>query len=148
MASETAIRQPITVTADDVQAAQQLAEAVRRLTGDGATLVTADGQHIQIAPVLLRAIQQLIAALAQGDDVTLVPSHHDVSLAEAATLLNVSQPFLFGLLDAGEMAAQGVGDDRRIPLREVVAYKERRYARGRENLAAALRVVQEAGVYD
>ncbi len=71
-----------------------------------------------------------------------------VSLAEAATLLNVSGPFLLRLLDAGELPARGIGDERRIPLCEVREYNRRRRALNREDLATALRVVQEAGAYD
>jgi excisionase family DNA binding protein len=152
MASETDIRQPITVTVEDIQMVQRLADALRRAgrldDGQSVSLMTADGQTIEITPFLLGALQQVVELLAQGDDVALVPMHHDVSLSEAATLLNVSQPFLLGLLDAGEMTTQGTGDDRRIPLREVVAYKARRHARGLSNLSEALRIVQEAGSYD
>jgi excisionase family DNA binding protein len=145
------MRQPITVTAADVHAAQQLAEVLKRLqalNGGGATMVMADGQTIEVAPFLLGALQQLVALLAQGDDVALIPIHRDVSLTEAALLLNVSQSFLLRLLETGEMASQGTGDDRRIPLREVVGYKAQRHVQNRVDLATALRVVQEAGAYD
>ena len=152
MASETVIRQPFTVRVEGMQIVQQVADALRRADAlhdaRSATLMTGDGQTIEITPFLLGALQQVVELLAQGDDVALVPMHHDVSLSEAATLLHISQPFLLGLLDADEMTALGTGDDRRIPLREVVAYEARRHSQNREDLATALRVAQEAGIYN
>jgi excisionase family DNA binding protein len=152
MAPEEMSGRSVTVRADDITAARRLAAALEHLgrLGDhqGATMVTADGRSVEVAPFLLDALHELVVLLAQGDDVALVPVHHDVSLPEAATLLNVSRPFLLQLLDTGELPARGIGDDRRIPLREVVEYKTRRHALNRDDLATALRVVQEAGAYD
>jgi excisionase family DNA binding protein len=44
-------------------------------------------------------------------------------MAEAAALLNVSEPYLIGLLDAGKIACLGVGDSRRINADSLAAYK-------------------------
>ncbi len=72
----------------------------------------------------------------------------DVSLAEAATLLDVSLPILIRSLETGAIPSTGMGDERRIKLRDLVAYKEQRSADNRRDLATALAVVQEAGAYD
>jgi|SRR5579872_7237632 len=152
MSSETMSRQPITVKADDIMAAQRMDAALRQLdTPDdqhGAAMLTMDGTSVEVAPFLVGALRQLVALLAQGDDVALVPMQHDVSLAEAGELLNVSQPFLLNLLETGEIHAQGAGDHRRIPLRAVIEYKAWRHAKNMEDLATVLRIVQEAGAYD
>jgi hypothetical protein len=71
-----------------------------------------------------------------------------VSLAEAATLLRVSVTFLSQLLDTGELASRGEGDDRRVRVSDVVSYKQRRSADNRRDLATALTVAQEAEAYD
>lgn len=151
MVAET-IHPPITVTVDDIEAVQHIAEALQHSTIPGeqrtATIVTSDGQMIDVAAFLVEALQQLAVLLAQGDDVVLVPVDRSVSLSEATTLLNVSRSFLTQLLDAGELTARGTGDTRRLPLRAVVAYKMHRHVANTKDLAAALAVAQEAGSYD
>jgi hypothetical protein len=52
------------------------------------------------------------------------------------------------LLDTGELASHGEGDDRRVRVSDVVSYKQRRSADNRRDLATALAVAQEAGAYD
>lgn len=152
MASEAIDGRPITVAADDVHVAQWTAAALQRLVAEGgaldAAITTAEGDSVQIAPFLVAALQQLASLLAQGDDVALVPVHRDLSLAEAATLLHVSVPFLAGLLDADEISSSGTGDERRIRLGDLMAYKARRSDENRRDLATALAVAQEAGAYD
>ena len=152
MASETVGQGPITVTADDVPAAQRAAEALRDLLREGpvgsASIITATGERVEVPASLVAALEYLASFLAQGDAVTLVPVHRDVTLAEAATLLGVSVTFLSQLLDTGELASHGEGDDRCVRVSDVVSYKQRRSADNRRDLATALAVAQEAGAYD
>lgn len=152
MASEAIDSQPITVAADDVQPAQRTAAALQRLVAeDGpldAAITTADGDSVEIAPYLVAAFQQPASLLAQGDDVALVPVHKELSLTEAATLLCVSVPFLTRVLDAQEIPSSGTGDDRRVRLSDLIAYKARRSDANRRDLATALAEAQEAGAYD
>src|SRR2546423_13693013 len=152
MASETVGQGPITVTADDVPAAQRTAEALRHLLREGpvgpASIVVATGERVEVPASVVAALQYLASLLAQGDAVILVPVQRDVSLAEAATLLGVAVRFLSEWLDTGELASHGEGDDRRVRVSDMVSYKERRSADNRRDLATALAVAQEAGAYD
>ncbi len=90
----------------------------------------------------------LSAILARGDDVALVPLDKDVSVDEAARLLNVSSPFVERLLDDGTIPVVVVDTDRRIRLRDVLAYGQRRGDRSRRLLDEALSFAQEHGGYD
>ena len=152
MASGTVVQVPITVTADDVPATRRTAEALRDLLRAGpvgsACIVLATGQRVEIPASLVAALQYLASLLGQGDAVTLVPVQRDVSLAEAATLLGVSVTLLSQLLDTGELASRGEGDDRRVRVSDVVGYKQRRSADNRRDLATSLAIAQETGAYD
>ncbi|WP_375271338.1 helix-turn-helix domain-containing protein [Sphingomonas sp.] len=52
----------------------------------------------------------------------------ELTTQQAADLLNVSRSYLTGLLDKGEVAHAGTGDDRRIKARDVYTYKAERDA--------------------
>ncbi len=101
-----------------------------------------------LPPSLVRALDVAAAVLAQGDDVAIVPLHQHLTTFEAAALLNVSRPFLVTLLDKGAIPSTRTGSHRRVLVRDILAYKERRHSAGVRVLDDALSTVQEHGVYD
>ena len=77
-----------------------------------------------------------------------VPLDKDVSVDEAAMLLNVSHPFVEKLLDDGTIPAVEADASKRIRLRDVLAYRRRRSDKSRRLLDEALSFAQEHGGYD
>jgi excisionase family DNA binding protein len=153
MASETVERTAITIRAGDARAAQRVAEALLPVeTGNGArsaaTMVTAEGQTLELPGFLVTALHALVSLLARGDDVALVPVHRDLSIDEAAILLGVSPARLQELTETNDIPSTGSGAEARIRLADLVAYRERRSAQHRAYLAEALAIAQEAGAYD
>lgn len=77
--------------------------------------------------VIPRPVVELLARildhLANGAAVSVVPTHAELGTEEAATLLNVSRPFLVDkLLDTGRIAYRMVGNRRRVDAQSLLAY--------------------------
>jgi len=74
---------------------------------------------------VLQILLDVLAEIARGNAISVVPMNQEISTQEAATLLNVSRPFLVGLLEKNEIPFRKVGTHRRVLLKDVLGYKER-----------------------
>jgi len=80
-------------------------------------------QKIIIPPSALQLFIDLLEEMGQGNAVSLIPIHAELTTQEAADLLNVSRPFLINLLKEGKIPFRKVGTKRRILAKDVLRYK-------------------------
>ena len=66
---------------------------------------------------------QILDLLAQGRGVQIIPKEVELSTQQAASLLNVSRPYLISLLESGKIPFRKVGRHRRITFEDLMDYK-------------------------
>jgi excisionase family DNA binding protein len=86
------------------------------------------------------------AHMAAGRGVSVVPRNAELTTQQAADLLNVSRPFLIGLLKAGEIEFRTVGTHRRIKAASLIDYMRMDDQRRREAADELTRLGQEMGL--
>jgi excisionase family DNA binding protein len=110
-------------------------------------LVSTSGVAIDIPAPISNLMQQMVHQLLQGNSVTIVPIHKELTTQEAADILNVSRQYLVELLDAQAIPHTKVGTHRRIRFGDLMNYKNERDAKRREGLSRMTKKSQQLGLY-
>jgi excisionase family DNA binding protein len=108
------------------------------LAGDDALIVPRE------AAVLLA---QLLALLASGQGVQLIPDAAELTTQQAADFLNVSRPYLIKLLETERIPYRLVGTHRRISFADLRDYKRRDDLSRRQAADELSQLSQELGLY-
>ncbi|VVO84833.1 helix-turn-helix domain-containing protein [Pseudomonas silesiensis] len=87
-----------------------------------------EAHSVELPTSALRLLVDILAELAAGNAVKVVPVHAELTTQEAADLLNVSRPHLIKLLESGELSYHKTGKHRRVRFVDLMDYKNRRDA--------------------
>jgi excisionase family DNA binding protein len=130
--------EPVAPSAADAvvarESARRLAPALAQANGTMELRVGDQGggnEPVVIPTAAFRLLVSILAQMASGNAVRLIPHHAELTTQEAAELLNVSRPYIVRLLDEGQIPSHRVGTHRRVLFKDVMVYKEEhRRARG------------------
>lgn len=136
---------------EEIAQAREASRQLARLLPDGhqsLRLVTESNQHEMIAlpPTALRMLVDILTQLGQGHPVTIVPGKLELTTQDVADYLNVSRPFVVGLIESGKLPARKVGTHRRVAFEDLVRYDDQQRARSRAALDELAAIDRELGL--
>ena len=140
---------PLLPTEQDAALARTSSRLLAACIGHGATarLRVIDGQdEIEVPVAALRMLVDILANMAEGNAISLVPIHAELTTQKAADFLGVSRPHLVGLVDKGEIPHHKVGTHRRIFFRDLLAYRKERMGQSKAALDALAEQAQKLGM--
>ena len=94
----------------------------------------AEEESLPLPAAVLDLLLAILTEMAEGNAVTLIPIHAELTTQRAADLLNVSRPFVVELLEKGEIPYRKVGTHRRILFRDLMEFKQRSEAKRKKAL--------------
>jgi excisionase family DNA binding protein len=136
---------PITLPQGEVQEVRKLERLLKR--GD-LTLVSNSGENIEFPTTVYEVFKRIVELMAEGKAVTLVPDNQVVTTQRAADILGMSRPFFIKLLETGVMAYHRIGNQRRVYLRDVLRFAQKRDTEREAALNRLSRHALETGLYE
>lgn len=95
-------------------------------------LVELDELAHNASPELRDVLLSLSRCVREGDEIVVIDSSKTVTPIQAAERLGMSRTHLYKLLDRGEIVFHRVGRDRRIRVKDLLQFEEKRQDDRRE----------------
>ncbi len=109
-------------------------------------LQTPDAAPLDLPAPAAELLLRLLDEMAQGNAVTLIPMHAELTTQQAADFLGVSRPFVIKEIEEGRLPARRVGTHRRVLFRDLLDYRARKRADQQHALDELTRLSQEMGL--
>ena len=90
---------------------------------------------------------QILDALARGQGVQIIPKEAELTTQQAADMLNVSRPYLIGLLESDQIPYRKVCRHRRITFENLMNYKRHDDLKRRAAADDLADLSEELGLY-
>ncbi len=110
-----------------------------------AVTVVAEGGSIIVPEEVAEAVAQVVAAMADGLAVVVLPVHQALTTQRAAGLLGLKRRDMLDLLDAGEIPHHQDGRHRRIALHDLLTFAAKRRGKQYEAIDDMVEIGYESG---
>jgi excisionase family DNA binding protein len=104
-----------------------------------------DDDALVVPREIAMMLAQVLSMLESGTVVQIMPHSAMLTTQQAADLLNVSRPYLIGLLEADKIPFTMVGTHRRIAFGDLLAYQNEDYQRRRAVVDELTRMAGDLG---
>lgn len=112
-----------------------------------AKLVDSNGKEISIPESTYQVLRKVTEVMVSGQAVSVIAKKDEVSIQEAADILNVSRSFLMKLLEERKIPFTKVGSYQYIRFEDLMTYKQQRNIQRQEGLTELTQFLQEEGFY-
>jgi excisionase family DNA binding protein len=144
-----AAAQAIQVAPRDQQEIEQASKLYRSLLQEGtAALIGPDGTKIDLPTSVHEVLVRVFEKMQEGKAIAVLPLMEELSTQAAADLLGVSRQFFVRECEANKLPFHHTGTHRRVLLKDLLDYKERREKARRESIVRIARHSEELGEYD
>lgn len=127
--------QPVSPTQHDSELAQSCSRLLARfIRSDLSVRIAESGETTTLPAAAVRLLVDLLSAMAEGNAVTVIPIHAELTTQQAADLLGVSRPFLIKQIEEGKLPHHMVGSHRRVFFKDLMAFKQEQQARSEQAL--------------
>ncbi|MCW5871368.1 MAG: excisionase family DNA-binding protein [Candidatus Eremiobacteraeota bacterium] len=124
-------------------------EALHELKSEETSVFLLIGEKkLQLDPYIANLLVEVFEQLSEGKPVSILPHNAEMTTRQAASILNVSRPYVSKLLKEGKMDFEMRGTHRRIRLEEVMRYKQEQAVRRRDALARMTEIAEELDLPD
>jgi excisionase family DNA binding protein len=136
--------EPVTPTSDDVRLAKKSSRRLAPFLNRKLNVrIGETDEQIELPATAVRLLIDILSAMAEGNAVTLIPIHAELTTQQAADLLGVSRPFLVKQLEEGLIPHRRIGTHRRILFSDLMKYKHEIDRRRTEALDELTKQAQE-----
>lgn len=129
----------------------KMAELYRLLIHSGKAALIGPGrdcERIELPDSVYQILLRVVETMQEGKAIAVVPLMQKMTTQAAANFLGVSRQFLVRELEGGKVQFHYVGTHRRIYLRDLLEYREKRMHARRGSIERMARKEEELGGYD
>ncbi len=124
----TVLDEAVAPTEQETKLAQESSRRLNSLAEQDhvQVLIRADDKHssaVELPRAAVGLLMRILTEMAEGNAITLIPIHAELTTQQAASVLGVSRPFLIQQMEAGKIPFRKIGTHRRIRFQDIMDYK-------------------------
>lgn len=126
----TVLDETVSPSEQDTKIAQESSRRLSRFTKqDRLTLQLPEKDHatetIELPRAVVGLLMRILIEMAEGNAITLMPIHAELTTQQAASILGVSRPFLIKQMREKKIPYRQIGTHRRVRFQDLMEYKNR-----------------------